>query len=106
MLRCEREDHDETTSRRLGLIFEIALKSSHERTRKIESEARSLRARLKRFEKLLRIGDARAANITPVHYYHHWHRHYWYHGGYPIAGFWNYYRTDWPGRGNDVESTR
>jgi len=50
--------------------------------------------------------DASAANITPVHYYHHWHRHYWYHNGYPIAGFWNYYRTDWPGRGNDVESTR
>jgi hypothetical protein len=52
------------------------------------------------------ISNATAANITPVHYYHHWHRHYWRHGGYPIAGFWNYYRTDWPGRGTDVESTR
>lgn len=52
------------------------------------------------------IGDARAANVTPVRYNHHWHRPYWHHGGYPIAGFWNYYRTDWPGRGNDVELTR
>jgi hypothetical protein len=50
------------------------------------------------------IGDA--ANILPVHYYHHWRRHYWHHGGYPIAGFWNYYRTFGPGRGNSVESTR
>ena len=39
--------------------------------------------------------------------YHHvyWHHHYWHHG-YPIAGYWNYYRTSWPGRGNDEESTR
>jgi len=29
---------------------------------------------------------AEAANVTPVHYYHHWHRHYWHHGGYPLAG--------------------
>jgi hypothetical protein len=49
---------------------------------------------------------ADAANITQVHYYHHWHHHYWHHGGYPIAGFWNYYRTFGPGRGNSVESTR
>jgi hypothetical protein len=54
----------------------------------------------------LAIGDATAANIIPVYYYHHWHRHYWHHGGYPIAGFWNYYRTFGPGRGNSVESTR
>jgi hypothetical protein len=52
------------------------------------------------------VGDTRAADVTPVRYYHHWHRHYRDHGGYPIAAFWNYYRTDWPGRGNDVESTR
>jgi hypothetical protein len=43
---------------------------------------------------------------TQAEYYHHRHQHYWHHGGYPIAGFWNYYRTDWPGRGNDEESTR
>jgi hypothetical protein len=49
--------------------------------------------------------DATSAKITPV-YYHHWHHHYWHHGGYPIAGFWNHYRTSWPGRGTDVESTR
>jgi hypothetical protein len=48
--------------------------------------------------------DATSAKITPV-YYRHWHHHYWRHG-YPVAGFWNYYRTDWPGRGNSVESTR
>jgi hypothetical protein len=46
--------------------------------------------------------DAGAATITPVHYYRHRYRH----GGYPLAGYWNYYRTDWPGRGNSVESTR
>jgi hypothetical protein len=49
---------------------------------------------------------AEAANVTPVHYYHHWHRHYWHHGGYPLAAYWNYYRTFGPGRGNSVESTR
>jgi hypothetical protein len=43
---------------------------------------------------------------TQAAYYHHRHHHYWHHGGYPIAGYWNYYRTDWPGRGNDEESTR
>jgi hypothetical protein len=48
-------------------------------------------------------GDARAA--TPAHYYRHYSHRYWRHG-YPLAGFWNYYRTDWPGRGNSVESTR
>jgi hypothetical protein len=49
--------------------------------------------------------DATSAKITPV-YYHHWRHHHWHHGGYPIAGFWNYYRTSWPGRGTTVESTR
>jgi hypothetical protein len=52
------------------------------------------------------IADSTVANTVPVHYYHHWHRLYWHHGGHPIAGFWNYYRTSWPGRGTDVESTR
>jgi hypothetical protein len=37
--------------------------------------------------------------------YHHRHHHYWHHG-YPTASYWNYYRVDWPGRGNDEESTR
>jgi hypothetical protein len=50
-------------------------------------------------------GDAKAAHITAAHYYRHYPHRYWRHG-YPIAGFWNYYRTDWPGRGNSVESTR
>ena len=43
---------------------------------------------------------------TQAAYYHHRHHHYWRHGGYPTAGFWNYYRTSWPGRGTDEESTR
>ena len=49
------------------------------------------------------IATASAANITPVHYrYSHRHyHHYGYHGSY-----WNYYRVDWPGRGNNEESTR
>jgi hypothetical protein len=42
---------------------------------------------------------------TQAAYYHHRHHHYWHHG-YPIASYWNYYRTDWPGRGNDEKSTR
>jgi len=53
--------------------------------------------------------DAAAANITAVRYYHHRHHHYWRHygryGG-PVGSYWNYYRTDWPGRGNNEESTR
>jgi hypothetical protein len=44
-----------------------------------------------------------AAGTTPVHYHGHYHYR---HHGYPVAGYWNYYRTDWPGRGNDEESTR
>jgi hypothetical protein len=42
-------------------------------------------------------GSAQAA------YYHHRHHHYG-HGG--AGSYWNYYRTDWPGRGNNEESTR
>ena len=38
-------------------------------------------------------------------YYHHRHHHYWHHG-YLIGGYWNYYRTSWPGRGNNEASTR
>ena len=30
--------------------------------------------------------------------------HYWYHGG--GGSYWDYYRTSWPGRGTDLESTR
>jgi hypothetical protein len=37
-------------------------------------------------------------------YYHHRHHHYWHHGG--GGSYWNYYRTDWPGRGHNEESTR
>ena len=36
-------------------------------------------------------------------YYHHRHYHYWYGGG---GSYWDYYRTSWPGRGTDLESTR
>jgi hypothetical protein len=33
--------------------------------------------------------------------------HYGYYPVYPtVAGYWDYYRTSWPGRGNDLESTR
>jgi hypothetical protein len=45
---------------------------------------------------------------TQAAYYHHRHHHYgyhyWHHGG--VGSYWNYYRTDWPGRGNNEESTR
>jgi hypothetical protein len=43
---------------------------------------------------------------TQAGYYHHRHHHYWRHGGAPLAGYWNYYRTDWRGRGNSEASTR
>jgi hypothetical protein len=43
--------------------------------------------------------------VIPAHYYRHYPHRYWHHG-YPLAAYWNYYRTDWPGRGNSVESTR
>jgi hypothetical protein len=46
-----------------------------------------------------------ASATTQAAYYHHRHHHYWHHG-YPIAGYWNYYRTSWPRRGNNEESTR
>jgi hypothetical protein len=40
------------------------------------------------------------------HYGYH-HRYYAYYPRYyPVAGYWDYYRTDWPGRGNNEESTR
>jgi len=40
------------------------------------------------------------------HYGYH-HRYYAYYPVYPtVAGYWDYYRTSWPGRGNDLESTR
>jgi hypothetical protein len=40
------------------------------------------------------------------HYGYH-HRYYAYYPVYPtVAGYWDYYRTSWPGRGNDEESTR
>jgi len=42
---------------------------------------------------------------TQAAYYHHRHHHYRHHG-YPVASYWNYYRTDWPGRGNNEASTR
>jgi hypothetical protein len=41
---------------------------------------------------------------TQAAYYHHRHHHYWHHGG--GGSYWNYYRTDWPGRGNSEASTR
>ncbi len=47
-------------------------------------------------------GGADAASLTPVHYYRHRHpRH-----AYGTAAYWNYYRVDWPGRGNNEQSTR
>jgi hypothetical protein len=49
--------------------------------------------------------NAQAAHITAVRYYHHYPHRYW-RRGYPLAAYWNYYRTDWPGRGASVESTR
>jgi hypothetical protein len=52
-----------------------------------------------------RAGEAGTAKATPAHYYRHYPHRYGHHG-YPLAGYWNYYRTDWPGRGNSVESTR
>src|SRR5262249_58365551 len=45
-----------------------------------------------------------AVSTTAQAYYHHRHHHYWHHGG--GGSYWNYYRTSWPGRGNDEASTR
>jgi len=43
----------------------------------------------------------------PHRHYAHYPRYYAYYPVYPtVAGYWDYYRTSWPGRGNDEESTR
>jgi hypothetical protein len=42
---------------------------------------------------------------TQAAYYHHRHHHFW-RNGHPTSSYWNYYRVDWPGRGNNEESTR
>ena len=47
-----------------------------------------------------------ASATTQAAYYHHRHHHYWHHPGYPVAAYWNYYRTDWRGRGTSEASTR
>ena len=40
-------------------------------------------------------------------YYAYYPSYYAYYPSYPtVAGYWDYYRTAWPGRGNDGESTR
>jgi hypothetical protein len=42
------------------------------------------------------------------HYgYSYYPRYYAYYPVYPtVPGYWDYYRTSWPGRGHDEESTR
>jgi hypothetical protein len=43
----------------------------------------------------------------PPRHYAYYPRYYAYYPVYPtVAGYWDYYRTSWPGRGNDEESTR
>ena len=43
----------------------------------------------------------------PHRHYAHYPRYYAYYPSYPtVAGYWDYYRTSGPGRGNDEESTR
>ena len=43
----------------------------------------------------------------PHRHYAYYPRYYAYYPVYPtVAGYWDYYRTDWPGRGNNEESTR
>ena len=43
----------------------------------------------------------------PHRHYAHYPRYYAYDPVYPAeAGYWDYYRTSWPGRGNNEESTR
>jgi hypothetical protein len=49
------------------------------------------------------LGTVAVSATAQAAYYHHRHHHYWHHGG---GSYWNYYRTDWPGRGNNEESTR
>jgi hypothetical protein len=40
-------------------------------------------------------------------HYGYYPRYYSYYPVYPtVAGYWDHYRTSWPGRGNDLESTR
>jgi len=40
-------------------------------------------------------------------YYAYYPPYYAYYPVYPtVPGYWDYYRTAWPGRGNDEESTR
>ena len=40
-------------------------------------------------------------------YYAYYPRYYAYYPSYPtVAGYWDYFRTAWPGRGNNEESTR
>ena len=51
-------------------------------------------------------GGYPAARWNPnlYHQYGYYPRYY---PHYPaVAGYWDYYRTSWPGRGNDEESTR
>ena len=44
---------------------------------------------------------------SPHRHYAYYPRYYAYYPVYPaVAGYWDYYRTDWPGRGNNEESTR
>ena len=44
---------------------------------------------------------------SPHRHYAHYPRYYAHYPVYPaVAGYWDYYRTDWPGRGNNEESTR
>ena len=56
--------------------------------------------------------DIRQRGGTRIFGYYGYHRHYAYHPRYyypvypTVAGYWDYYRTSWPGRGNDEESTR
>jgi hypothetical protein len=48
------------------------------------------------------------ARWNPNFYGHYGYpRYYAYYPVYPtVAGYWDYYRTAWPGRGNNEESTR
>jgi hypothetical protein len=46
-------------------------------------------------------------NLSRYPGYYGYHRYYNYYPGYPtVGGYWDYYRTGWPGRGNNEESTR
>ena len=52
----------------------------------------------------LGLATATVSMTAQAAYYHYRHHHYWHHGG--GGSYWNYYRTSWPGRGNNEESTR